>query len=477
DEDVRTDGAYVLYWMTGTRRTNHHFGLQRAADVAADLGVPLVVFEALRAGYRWASVRHHRFILDGMRDNERRLRDVGVRYVPYIEREPDDGAGLLERLAEDACLVVTDDYPAFFLPRMLDAVERRLAVRLERVDSNGLWPMRATRRVFTRAFSFRRFLQEELPGRLSVRPLEDPLAGLDLPPPPDFGGDVRERWPGLGQGADDVELRDIAVDQVPGTGVCEGGAKAAEKRLGAFLDAGFGAYAESRNHPDDDATSGLSPYLHYGHISPHRIFEAIAEREGWTPGDLGEANGKRSGWWGMSEPAESFLDELVTWRELGFNACALRDDYDRYESLPEWARETIEEHADDPRPEVYEMEELETASTDDEVWNAAQRQLVSEGRLHNYLRMLWGKKIFEWTESPEEALERMIELNNRYALDGRDPNSYSGIFWTLGRYDRAWGPERPIYGKIRYMTSENTKRKLRMSEYLERYGPQLELAI
>jgi deoxyribodipyrimidine photo-lyase len=196
------------------------------------------------------------------------------------------------------------------------------------------------------------------------------------------------------------------------------------------------------------------------------------EREGWSARRLStNASGKRSGWWGASENAEEFLDELITWRELGYNMCGHRSDYDQYESLPEWARRTLEEHESDPRPYRYSLERLEAAETHDGIWNAAQTQLVLEGRLHNYLRMLWGKKILEWSSSPREALTRMIELNNKYALDGRDPNSYSGIFWVLGRYDRAWGPQRPVFGKVRYMSSKNTRRKLRLNRYLERYAP------
>jgi deoxyribodipyrimidine photo-lyase len=230
-------------------------------------------------------------------------------------------------------------------------------------------------------------------------------------------------------------------------------------------------YAKERNHPDSDAASGLSPYLHFGHISSFEVFDALMTQEGWDRDRLApDTSGKRSGWWGTGESAEAFLDQLITWRELGFNMCARRDDYDRYESLPDWAQATLAEHAADERRYLYSASELEEASTHDEIWNAAQNQLRREGRLHNYLRMLWGKKILEWSPSPEDALEVMIDLNNKYALDGRDPNSYSGIFWCLGRYDRPWGPERPIFGKVRYMSSENTARKLRLAEYLETYS-------
>jgi len=158
--------------------------------------------------------------------------------------------------------------------------------------------------------------------------------------------------------------------------------------------------------------------------------------------------------------AEHFLDELVTWRELGFNMCSLSNNYDQYGSLPEWARKTLGNHAKDPRPHIYSLDDLEKAETHDPLWNSAQMQLATQGGIDNRLRMLWGKKILEWSPTPESALEVMIHLNNKYALDGRDPNSYTGIFWTLGRYDRPWGPERPIFGLVRYMSSASMARKL-----------------
>tara|TARA_B100001540_G_C15592395_1_gene544669 strand:- start:93 stop:620 length:528 start_codon:yes stop_codon:yes gene_type:complete len=171
----------------------------------------------------------------------------------------------------------------------------------------------------------------------------------------------------------------------------------------------------------------------------------------------------------MSEPAEAFLDQLITWREIGFNRCANDPDYASFDTLPEWSLATLNEHRGDSRPYLYSVDEFEQAMTHDPLWNAAQNQLRLEGMIHNYLRMLWGKKILHWSESPEAALATMIELNNKYALDGRNPNSYSGIFWCLGRFDRAWGPERPIFGKVRYMTSENTARKYNVKSYIENY--------
>lgn len=242
------------------------------------------------------------------------------------------------------------------------------------------------------------------------------------------------------------------------------------RTLRAFIRDRLAAYATDRNQPEARAQSYLSPYLHFGHISAHQVFAEVTAVDDWSPERLAaKPNGSRRGWWGASEAVESFLDELITWREIGHNMSAHRSDHADYGSLPGWALETLAAHAADPRPVIYSLDELEAAETHDQLWNAAQRQLLQEGIIHNYLRMLWGKKILEWSPSPRQALDAMIQLNNKYAIDGRDPNSYSGIFWVLGRYDRAWGPEREIFGKVRYMSSENTARKLQVAGYIERY--------
>ena len=472
---VRETGDYVLYWMTAFRRTRWNFSLQHTVDWANRLAKPLLVFEALRTGYPWACERFHRFVVDGMADNAESLKKFGVSYYPYLEPSPGADKGLLAALADKACLVVTDDFPCFFLPRMLAAAAEKIPVRLEKVDSNGLLPVKATERVFSAAKFFRIFLQKELPLHFSEMPQAEPLRGLKhKAPTPDIKA-IMKRWPAASPevlGGEPEPLAEFPVDHEVGVLDERGGAGEASNRMKGFLARKLSLYEESRNHPDEDGTSGLSPYLHFGHLSVHEIFHHLAAKEDWDPDHVPrKATGGRNGWWRMSEPAEAFLDELVTWRELGFNMCGQRQDYDQYLSLPAWAQQTLKDHERDQRRYVYRLEEFERAQTHDPLWNAAQGQLLQEGRIHNYLRMVWGKKILEWTASPQEALDVMIELNNKYALDGRDPNSYTGIMWILGRYDRPWGPERPVFGKIRYMSSENTLRKVRATEYMEKYRP------
>jgi deoxyribodipyrimidine photo-lyase len=433
-----------------------------------------VVMEALRSGYPWASDRLHGFIMQGMAENARAFEKSPILYYPYVETKKDAGKGFLYALAQRACMVVTDNFPGFFLPRMVDAACRQVPVCMETVDSNGILPLAAADRVFTTAYSFRRFLQKTLPSHLGRFPRARPLQNLKIPVLQALPKKITETWPMASPSSlqgDPKGLASLPIDHEV-TGVKSRGGSAQGKRLlRIFLEKKLSLYPEERNHPDAEGSSGLSPYLHFGHIAVHEVFKEIIQQEEWDSGQVSrKTTGGRCGWWGMGEAAEAFLDQLITWRELGFNMCRLQNDYDQFGSLPGWALKTLHDHKKDPRSYLYSPDVFARAGTHDALWNAAQTQLLREGRIHNYLRMIWGKKILQWTASPEQALGVMTELNNKYALDGRDPNSYSGIFWVLGRYDRAWGPERPIFGKVRYMSSKNTLRKLKAREYMQKYA-------
>jgi deoxyribodipyrimidine photo-lyase len=308
---------------------------------------------------------------------------------------------------------------------------------------------------------------------LAEFPRANALFDAKLPKAKALPPEVVKRWPKasprlLNSGG--RVLTGISLDHEIHPVDTRGGSTPAQVLLRDFLRNKLGTYADARNQPGQQATSELSPYLHFGHISVHQIFSEITAQQAWSPAHLAlRATGSRT-WWGLSQAAEAFLDQVITWRELGLNFCHTRNDYDQFESLPAWALKTLRLHARDQRSHVYTLEKFERAKTHDPLWNAAQTQLVREGRIHNYLRMLWGKKILEWTRSPTKALAIMVELNNKYALDGRDPNSYNGIFWCLGRYDRPWGPERPVFGTVRYMSSENTARKFNIREYVRKYS-------
>jgi deoxyribodipyrimidine photo-lyase len=471
---ARLDGEYVLYWMIAARRLDANFALDRAIEWARAAGRPLVVLEALRIDYPHASRRLHQFIIEGMADNGRRLARSPVLYYPYVERRPGQGKGLLARLAVHAVVVVTDEFPCFFLPRMVDAAAKAIDARLEVVDSNGLVPVRAGRRAFTTARAFRRFVQARLLKRFEAFPNAAPLARLRLPRLAGLPRGVTQRWPP--ESLESLRSFDswaakLPIDHAVPPARQRGGHTAARRTLDAFIDRRLVRYATDRSHPDLDGTSRLSPYLHFGHIAVHEVFRAVARHERWNPSRLAPRPGQREGWWGVLPGADAFLDELIVWREIGWNAAVFLPGYDRFRSLPDWARKTLGKHLRDRRPFLYRLAELESSSTHDELWNAAQRQLVRDGWFHGYLRMLWGKKILEWSRRPGQALDAMAALMDKYSLDGRDPSSYAGYFWVLGRYDHPWPPERPIFGLVRYMTSTNTRRKVKVKRYLQEYGP------
>ncbi len=445
---VRVDAEFVLYWMTAFLRLSSNFSLQRAVELAIQLPKPLVIFEPLRIGPRWASDRIHRFVINGMAENAGHidaLKNSGVLYSCRVEPLPDADKGLLHgpALATRASVIVTDNFPSFFRPRMVSAAAARLQVRLEAADSNGLLPLRATDRVFSTVFSFRAYLQKPLPVHLENFPLANPLKGVRLPSLKLLPPEITKRWPAASAAllsSERAEFAAVPIDHSVSIVEALGGSTAARQRLTKFLDQQLPHYAAGANDPDADNRSGLSPNPYFGHISPHELFHDLMTREEWSPSSLGEkTGGKREGWWGVSPGAESWLDEFVTWCELGYNMTSRCDDCDQFESLPAWARATLAKHQRDPCPQVYSLDQFATAATYDPLWNAAQTQLLREGRIHNYLRTLWGKKVLEWTATPRDAIHVMKEINSKYALDGRDPNSYSGISWLLGRHGRLVG--------------------------------------
>jgi deoxyribodipyrimidine photo-lyase len=415
---VNGAGDFVLYWMTAYRRRHFNFALERAVFWATEMRKPLLILEGLSSNYRWASDRFHTFVIQGMQDNRRDFKDSPATYLPFVEQDEGAGRKILFGLSRRASVIVTDDFPAFEIPRWIQSVSSRAPVLMEKVDSNGVFPMRRSERLFLTASSFRRFLEKQPRPEMPVR---DALADVDIPSlaQPEF------------LPVDCTAIPKRIDHRVAAVACTRGGVFAARERLQKFISS-------------DSVSSGLSPYIHFGHISAHEVYQRTVESR--------------------RADSDRFLDELVTWRELGFNMCAYRSDYDQYSSVPQWAQKTLEKHASDPRPTLYSLEQLEAATTHDTLWNSAQMDLVTEGRIENRLRMLWGKKILEWSASPQDALAIMIHLNNKYALDGRDPNSYTGIFWILGRYDRPWGPERPIFGLVRYMSSQSTAKKLRSKQ-------------
>jgi deoxyribodipyrimidine photo-lyase len=465
---IRGAGDYVLYWMQLYRRLERNHALDYALRCARELRKPLVIYEGLRLDYPWASRRLHRFALEGMSANRARALDLGLDYWPFVETPQQPARGLVRRLAARAALVVTDDFPGFIVPRQSEALAKSASVPVYAVDGNGLVPLSLLGPAVYAAAHLRPRLHkafaEAWAHRASAAPDFDTGAARAAAPP-------FEPW----QPPADLEdfVAGLPLDaSVPAVRATPGGTPAARERLDQFVRWRLRGYAEHRsqpNSPERGHSSGLSPYLHFGHISVEEVVERVLG-EGWTPGELRiESRGKRQGFFGDDADVNGFLDQALTWRDTGFNWHWSRraDAETLVTALPEWAFATLQAHASDRRAYVYTLDEWESGATHDELWNAAQRELAATGTMHNYLRMLWGKKVIEWSRSPSEAYATLVQLNNKYALDGRDPNSYTGILWCFGLFDRPWAPERPVFGGVRYMSSDNTARKFKLGPYYE----------
>ncbi|VTS08080.1 cryptochrome/DNA photolyase family protein [Tuwongella immobilis] len=478
---IRETGDYVLYWMQLYRRLRWNHALDYAIESAANLGKPLVIYEGLKRSYPWANARLSQFMLEGMRDTARDAAQLGVTIWQFVEGSPDhennrpawfhpDGRGLVRHLAAKACLVVTDDYPMYIVPEQSLALAQKTDTAVHLVDGNSIIPLANLGDPVGAAAHMRPRIHRQFAEHWPHGPIAEPVLPAvvrQAVPAPFPTWTPPEDLPRL--------VQSIGVDPtVPAVANIPGGREAGLAHLREFVRKRLTRYAEERSIPDSlqrTAASGLSPYLRHGHVSIHEIVSAVLNHRGnWSVDQINFKNrNKREGFYCDDADVNSFLDEAITWRDLGYHWHRHRrtDIRSLQTALPDWAYATLHRHSTDRRAHVYTREQWEHADTHDHIWNAAQRELVATGRIHNYLRMLWGKKVLEWSASPEEAYQTLEYLNNKYALDGRDPNSYSGILWTFGLFDRPWPPERQVFGNIRYMSSENTAKKFKLGPYLD----------
>lgn len=423
------------------RRVDSNHALLHAAELANKLRLPLLYYEELTCSYPHANDRRHTFILEGVPETAKRLRKAGVGYVFYLRRHSGDSDDILYRLAARAAAVVTDDYPTSAARRQSATVADRLRSPLIAVDSSCIVPMRLFDKREWAAYTIRPKLKRFLPQFLTPTPKLHVVQRFQEPLPPFHTEVTPENIPSL------VAACAVA-HSVPPSLRYSGRRAEAERRLHRFLARHLARYSSLRHEPSSHATSTLSPYLHFGRLSSLEV--ALAVRQYAEEHML---------------IAEEYLEELIVRRELAFNFTLHTPNYDSLKALPAWALATVSLHSHDRRSPVYTREEFEYARTHDPLWNAAQWELLLRGTIHGYYRMYWGKKIFEWTASPEEALETMIYLHDRYALDGQDPNTYTNILWCFGLHDRPW-KERPIYGQVRYISYEGMRRKTQVAAYI-----------
>jgi deoxyribodipyrimidine photo-lyase len=441
DKPVNEHARYVLYWMQMFKRIDHNHALVYAIRRANELNLPLVVYEGLKYYYPWASDRLHTFILEGVEEKRSEFERLGIRYIFYLQQDASSPKNTVAHLARDAALIVTDDYPCFIIPGHNRRVAERADIPVFAVDSNGVIPMSKFDTEEYAAYTIRPKIHKLLDRYLQPLPLESVAVS---------GSFLKVNCPETIIAADNIKELVAACDidhGVAPSNIYKGGTAAARARLAKFTAEILPNYENTRNKPELDGSSRLSAYLHFGMISSLEIALAVQAAE--APEDAKEA----------------FLEELIVRRELSFNMTQSNPSYESLAALPPWVHKTMREHAADERVVTYSLEQLENAQTHDELWNAAQCEMIVSGEMHNYVRMLWGKNVIAWSPSYEVAFETLVHLNNKYCLDGRDPNSYAGILWCFGKHDRPW-MERPVFGTMRYMTSGSTGKKFDSKKYI-----------
>ncbi len=431
------NGDYVLYWMQQSQRAEENHALEYAIDLANEIGQPVVVGFGLMDGYPEANLRHYTFLLEGLRETAKTLAQRGIAFV--LRHGLPVGVAL--ELAERASALVCDRGYLRHQKSWRREVWEQARCRVVQVESDVIVPVevasqkaeyaaRTLRPRITRHVS--EFLAELPPSAVKHR--ADHLA---LPPSLDLTD--------VSAVTNRLKL-DRSVPAV--TQFFRGGTSMAKGQFREFLKRRFASYAGNRNQPQTDDVSHMSKYLHFGQISPSWLaLEARCHAAG------------------SQENIDTFIEELLVRRELAMNFVNFRDDYDRYDGLPAWARQTLDQHRSDARPHRYQLAQLAGSETHDPYWNAAMTEMRETGYMHNAMRMYWGKKILEWSTTPEEAFATALELNNRYFLDGRDPNSFANVAWVFGQHDRPWA-ERPIFGKVRYMNARGLERKCEIGAYV-----------
>lgn len=438
--DPLKDARCVVYWMQHAQRGLDNPALDLAIALGNELELPVIAFFSVIANYPHANLRHYAFLNQGLPDIEE---DLARRNVSFIVRRP-PGNQLEKFLLEvGAALLVGDENPCREPERWRRVLSRRLQLPFLTVDADVVVPSSLFEKHQYALHIMKAKLYAELPKYVVPQPTTK--AKYEWKRPARFESlDVRAD---ITAGWKDFDRSVKPVDTFIG------GTHAALKRLKDFVENRLHAYAMKRNRPEWNGTSRMSPYLHFGHISPISI--ALAARKAVEDGKA-----EKSAY-------EAYINELIGWREISVNFVKHIPNYDALECAPEWAQKTLREHARDKRDPEYTLEQLEQAQTYDELWNAAQMQMVKYGWMHNYLRMYWAKKILEWSPNPARAYEYAVILNDKYELDGRDPNGYAGIAWAIaGVHDRPWF-ERPIFGTIRYMSSASTGKKFNSRRYIE----------
>jgi len=456
--------------MQAAQRVSHNAALELAAAEANRLGLPLVALFCVTDQVPEANLRHYRFLLEGLWETGRLLRGRGIPLVLALGEAEE----CVPELAQSAAAVVCDRGYLRWQREARAAVRKQLkALRIPCLEAEtevivpvGEASFKEEYTAATLRAKLLKTVDKHAALEIAPTPIQHPAkeAAFSLP-------DRFYRYHGSFGSAEELfdwVLAELQIDaSLRPTTHFQGGPAQAKLRLEEFRARRLAHYAKLRNDPGQSYQSDLSPYLHFGQISALEIVQSVLSANGLAPSDTATLIRHKAEFTGNKASCASFLEEIIVRRELSANFCQYNPDYDSYHAIPVWARESLEKYASDSRPYLYSLEQLDAAQTHDPYWNAAQREMEVTGKMHNYMRMYWGKKLIEWTPDPETAFHWMLYLNNRYNLDGRDPNSYAGIAWCFGKHDRPW-QTRPVFGSVRYMNAQGLERKFDMAAYLHR---------
>ena len=431
---VLCDGKYVLYWMQAAQRTEYNHALEYSIRRANELKKPVLVSFGITDNWPEGNLRHYYFMLEGLREVKRNLRSKGIQMV--IHHESPDSSTI--KLSKDAALVVVDGGQLRIQRKWRRNAAKKIACPLYEVETNLIVPVEeASSKENFSAGTFRPRITKKLDYYLV--PLKHKKAKLDS---------LNFKLAGFNIDDIDKAASQLNIDRSVGkVDSFHGGPKQAKRLFDNFLRNKLDNFAGFRNDPNKNCVSNMSPYLHFGQISALYIALKVLETS---------SGGK-----------EAYLEELIVRRELSHNFVFFNESYDTFNCLPPWAVRTLNFHSRDKREYVYSLEQFEKAQTHDPYWNAAQKEMVIAGKMHGYMRMYWGKKILEWSKDPKTGFKIALYLNNKYELDGRDPNAFAGVAWCFGKHDRAWA-ERHVFGKIRYMNAAGLKRKFDIEAYVNK---------
>jgi len=435
-------GEYVFYWVINGLRINYNFALKFAIEKANQFKKPLLVFFGLRDGYYWSTLRHYQFLKEGLIELLESLKKLNIAFIVKKIDSDDD----ILSYAKKAVIFISDEVYLNGTKKRQEDLADKINAPFYLVENNSYYPVNT---LLNKKANFSRQIRDKVFNLLNLVKKDFYLKKIKV--------NCLNFFPNFEKGDIEKEFAKLNLDKKIYFKKFIGGEKEAEKFLREFIEKKLPFYNKFHSYPEKDCTSNLSSFLHFGNISPVKVVDEVLKKYSLK-----------------DENVYSFFNELLVWRELAFNFVYFNKNYFNFNSIPFWAKKTLDDHKNDKRDYLYSFDDLEQGKTHDNYWNACQKEMVYLGKMAGYMRMYWVKKVIEWTNDWKKAYSWLVKMNNKYELDGRDPNGYLGISWSFGNFDRPW-KERKIFGKVRYMSSTGLERKFDIKKYVEKVNKELDL--